>query len=125
MICCPFSVISESETELSEDLEKRKEVFHTLVKAFTVEKIEKEVEVTLYGIPFLPIVRNTVLGEQERSVSPLLIPEYSVTLHYRKRRFVLPKEYNNTKTLIVEVELQCNDNTQNIEETFVEGTPSK
>ncbi|MBI5072369.1 recombinase family protein, partial [Candidatus Woesearchaeota archaeon] len=39
-------------------LERRKEVFQTFVRAFSVDKKEKEIEVRFYGIPFLPIVRN-------------------------------------------------------------------
>lgn len=89
------TAILESEQEIRKDLERRKEVFQTFVKTFTVNKREKEIEVTFYGIPFLPIVRNEALEEQEREISSIPIPEYFVPLRYRKRRFVLPNEYNH------------------------------
>ncbi|MEK6867181.1 MAG: hypothetical protein AABX98_00015, partial [Nanoarchaeota archaeon] len=78
------------------------------------------VDVTFYGIPFLPIIRNEVLEGQEREVS-FSVPEYVVSLQYRKRRFVLPKDYQ--RVVIEESEVLNEEHIS--QEIVIEGTPSK
>ncbi len=62
------------------------------MKEFHVDKVNKQIDITFYSIPLLPVLRNLMLEQQEQGVT-LLLPEYAVQISYRKRRFVVPKEY--------------------------------
>ncbi len=76
------------------DLQRRREIFQTFVKEFTVDKVRKEIDIRFYGIPLLPVTRNLILEQQEQGVT-LSTPEYSVQILYRKKRFEMPIGYHN------------------------------
>ncbi len=82
------AILEEDKT----DLQRRREIFQTFVKEFHMDKVKKQIDITFYGIPLLPLLRNLMLEQQEHGVA-LSLPEYSVQISYKRRRFVLPKEY--------------------------------
>jgi DNA invertase Pin-like site-specific DNA recombinase len=80
--------------EYVQDLQRRREIFQTFVKEFGVDKVKKQIDITFYSIPLLPVVRNLLLEQQEQGVTYSL-PEHVVQISYRKRRFVVPREYEH------------------------------
>lgn len=100
------AIVEEDKT----DLQRRREIFQTFVKEFQVDKVKKQIEITLYGIPLLPVVRNLVLEEQ------VSLPEYAVHLSYRKRRFILPKEYQKYIPEIQQEDTPCSETKESQKE---------
>jgi DNA invertase Pin-like site-specific DNA recombinase len=82
------------------DLQRRREIFQTFVKEFTVDKVKKQMDIIFYGIPLLPVVRNFMLEQQEQGMA-LSLPEYAVSIFYRKRKFVVPQGYQKQVSKLI------------------------